>query len=104
MSTSLAALVPYRGWRRSLLGLLAALALLVAFPAAARAATVSVTTTGDDATCTRAGGPCLTLARAVAVAADGDTVQVGPGQFNIPSDVTFTKSLTYLGARRASPG
>ncbi len=72
VSTSLAALVPYRGWRRSLLGLLAALALLVAFPAAAHARppTVSVTTTGNDTTCTRAGGPCATLARAVDVATD----------------------------------
>ena len=103
MRSSLAALVPYRGRRRSLLGLLAALALLVVFPAAARAATVSVTTTGNDATCTRDGTPCRTLARAVAVAIDGDTVQVGAGQFNISADATFTKSLTYLGAQAGVP-
>ena len=103
MSTSLAALVPYCGWRRSLLGLLAALALLVALPAGARAATVSVSTTGNDDTCAPGGGPCLTLARAVAVAADGDTVRVGPGRFNIAADVTFTKRLTYLGARAGVP-
>ena len=30
-------------------------------------------------------------------------MQVGPGQFNIPSDVTFTKSLTYLGAKAGVP-
>ena len=101
VSTSLAALVPYRGWRRSLFGLLAALALMVAFPAATRAATVSVTTMGND-TCTRAAGPCVTLERAVEVALPGDTVQFGPGQFD--ADTTFTKSLTFLGAKAGVPG
>ena len=81
MRTSLAALVPYRGWRRSLLGLLTALALLVAFPAATRAATVSVTTAGVDATCARDGGSCATIARAVEVAQSGDTIQFGAGNF-----------------------
>ena len=48
----------------------------------------------------RAGrSPCLTLAEAVDAHSADDTVQVGPGQFNISGDATFTKSLTYLGAQ-----
>ena len=30
-------------------------------------------------------------------------MQVGPGQFNISADVTFTKSLTYRGAQAGVP-
>ena len=30
-------------------------------------------------------------------------MQVGPGRFNIAADVTFTKSLTYLGAKAGVP-
>ena len=103
MSTSLAALVPYRGWRRSLLGLLAALALLVAFPAATRAATVSVTTTGVDATCARDGGACATLAKAVEVALSGDTIQFGPGNF-AANTAQITETLTFRGAKAGVPG
>ena len=104
MSTSLAALVPYRGWRRSLLGLLAALALLVAFPAAAQAATVYVDTAGDDTDLRgRAGGPCATLARAVDVAAAGDTIQFGAGHFAADTAM-ITKTLTFRGAKAGVPG
>ena len=98
MSTSLAALVPYRGWRRSLLGLLAALALLVAFPAATRAATVSVTTTGVDGTCARDSGSCATIAKAVEVAQSGDTILFGPGNF-AANTAMITKQLTFRGSR-----
>ena len=103
MRTSLAALVPFRGRRRSLVGLLAALALLVAFPAATLAATVSVTTTGNDATCTRGGSPCLTLAHAVDIAAGGDTIQFGPGDF-VANTAMITKQLTFRGAKAGVPG
>ena len=104
MRTSLAALVPFRGCRRSLLGLLTALALLVAFPAATRAATVSVTTTGDDATCTRDVGSCKTINRAVEVAEAGDTIQFGAGHFAANTTMITTDRLTFRGAKAGVPG
>jgi hypothetical protein len=93
------------------IGALAALALT---PAGASAATVRVTTSGDDSTCAPGGGACLTVARGVALAGSGDTVQVGPGDFPITAPnsngLEITKPLVLLGnqagvdARGRAPG
>ena len=104
MRSLLSALAPYRGWRRSPLGLLTALALLVAFPAAARAATVSVTTGGVDATCNRDVGSCKTINRAVEVAEAGDTIQFGAGHFKVDTAMITTDRLTFRGAKAGVPG
>ena len=103
MRSFLAASVPYRGWRRSLLGLLTALALLVAFPAATRRRPYTSQSPARHRPATRAGGPCATLARAVAIAAGGDTIQFGPGDF-VADTAMITKPLTFRGAKAGVPG
>ena len=105
MRSFLAALVPYRGWRRSQLGLLAALALLVAFPVAAQAATVYVDMAGTDTgSCGAAPGPgaCRTLAGAVAIAAGGDTIQFGCVAFGSPPGQPLKVITVDTSRRRAS--
>ena len=103
MRSLLAASVPYRGWRRSLLGLLAALALLVAFPAATRAATVSVTTAGSDATCTRAAPRARRSMVRSRSPSSGDTIQFGAGHFAADTAM-ITDTLTFRGAKAGVPG
>ena len=53
----------------------------LAAPGVAQAATVLVSTSGNDLTCARGGGACATPEQAFAVAEAGDTVQFGPGAF-----------------------
>lgn len=68
----------------------------------ARAATTRyVATTGNDNAgtndCTSQASPCLTIANAITHAANGDTIQIGPGIF--ATSVTSTgKALTFAGA------
>ena len=85
--------------------ILAALALAFATPAAYAQKTVNVTVGGtDSSTCGAPVTPCATIDRAVANAANGDTVQFGPGVFNITAATVFTKTLTYRGAQAGDPG
>ena len=94
--------------RRALITSLPVLTVLLLAPAAATAATVTVSATGgNDATCVPA---CATLARAVTVAQPGDTVDVGPGEFPAATVATVNKPLTIIGeqagndARTRTPG
>ncbi len=85
--------------------ILAALSLAFATPAAYAQKTVNVTVGGtDSSTCGAPVTPCATIDRAVANAANGDTVQFGPGMFNITAATVFTKTLTYRGAQAGDPG
>jgi hypothetical protein len=80
--------------RLSLLALAGAL-LTLALPAAADAATRSVSLSGtDNAGCAT---PCRHIAFAVTQAAIGDTVDVGPGTFS-ESQIVIDKPMTLQGA------
>lgn len=68
------------------------LMLLSAFPLWGTA--LSVTVTGDDANPCTIAQPCLTLARAEAVATNGDTVAVSAGTYS--GNVTFAKGLSWI--------
>ena len=82
------------------IGVLGVLALT---PVGASAATVRVSTAGDDATCAPDGAACRSIERGVAVAAGGDIVQVGAGDFPVFSAETtgvhITKPLDLRGAQ-----
>ena len=84
----------------ALLTVVVALALT---PAAATAATVRVSTSGNDSTCTRDGSACATLGQGVAIAAPGDVVAVGAGDFPVGATdgagVRITKPLDLRGAQ-----
>ncbi|MBW2253935.1 MAG: right-handed parallel beta-helix repeat-containing protein [Deltaproteobacteria bacterium] len=84
---------------RRLLSLSAALALA----GTAWAADRYVETIGDDAAndCTTAGTPCKTIAHALSVAADGDTVQIGIGTYSTGDyPMTVPNGVSLQGAGR----
>lgn len=81
----------------------AVVVVLLLVPAAGEAATVNVSTTGDDGRCARDGIPCRTAARAVDIAEAGDIVQFEAGDFSISppdqSGLQITKTLDLRGAQ-----
>jgi hypothetical protein len=94
-------------WRGTLALLVVVMGLLV-LPGAVGAAptTIHVSTTGaDSAACGASEATaCQTIAKAVALTADGDTVRVGPGRFGVeepPSGggIAVKKQITLLGAQ-----
>jgi hypothetical protein len=94
--------------RRSVYALVVALAMLSA-PAAARAETFFVSTSGSGTECTEA-VPCLTVQQALttsrAAAGTGDEIRVGPGVFEerVVIDDAMDEGLTLLGAGRGGDG
>jgi hypothetical protein len=83
--------------------------IAVAAPASADPTTRYVATDGDDGNgdnvindCTVAAKPCKTIQHAVDEAAAGDTVRVGPGEFQ--ESVRIRKSLTVQGAGATGAG
>ncbi len=69
------------------------------------ASTRYVATTGNDNggtnNCSVQASPCLTIANALTHAANGDTIQLGPGVF--ATSVTTAKSVTFAGAGAGTP-
>lgn len=60
-----------------------------------RAATIYVSTDGDDQQCIPGGSPCATINGAISIATDGDVIIVTPGTYIQSSPITFNgKSLT----------
>lgn len=88
--------------RRATVGMLASAALLLGVPAAAQAATWTVTGTADGGgSCT--GNSCPTLRDAVAAAASGDTIQLGAGTYKLEKgELEIRKNLTIAGAGAAA--
>jgi hypothetical protein len=82
--------------RFALAGLLAAIVLLTAGAATSAAATLGVTTGGND-TGDCVDSPCLTIQYAIGEAADGDTITVGAGTYS--EDVVVDKGVTLQGAQ-----
>jgi hypothetical protein len=80
-----------------------AVALLVAPTPAARAATLQVANNGADAEgCGTAQSPCRSISRAIADAAPGDTIVVGPGVYGGDLDADMT--VGEPGEETGSPG
>ncbi len=80
----------------AILALLAGAILLGPAAALARASTLYVQRGGNDShPCTEA-EPCATISHAVSVAATGDTVSVGEGEFP-DEEIVIRKSLTIIG-------
>jgi hypothetical protein len=75
-----------------------ALALALALSASASAATRYVEKTGssDTGDCTNHASPCATIMYAVFQAANGDTIQIGKGNFI--EEVNTDKALNFVGA------
>ncbi|HEX6229488.1 MAG TPA: choice-of-anchor Q domain-containing protein [Solirubrobacterales bacterium] len=71
----------------------------LALPASAAAETRYVDTGGADiSACTNSGAPCKTVNHAVAVASDGDTIQIAAGTYAEAATVTTNAVLTFVGA------
>ena len=76
---------------------LAAVALVLAFPVTAAAETRYVADGGVDSPgCANPGAPCASVPYAVSQAGGGDTIQIGPGLF--VGSVKATQSLSFVGA------
>ena len=75
---------------------MAAIALVLALPAAAPAETRYVAKGGSTHQLHELGPPCATITHAAGQAANGDTIQIGPGIYteSVPTD----KVLTFIGA------
>lgn len=71
--------------------------LIVATAAAARATTWNVPGNGSN-TCTTVSPNCNTIAQAVTASSNGDTVQIGAGNFATSAAIVLTKTLTIAGA------
>jgi hypothetical protein len=55
---------------------------------------------GDDTTPDASGNrPALTIARALAVAMSGDTIDIGAGLFTDSAGITLTKNLSFVGVK-----
>src|SRR4051794_9264558 len=86
----------------------ARLFVLTATPVAAVGVNRYVATTGSDTLndCTNVGTPCLTIGYAVSQAADGDTINVAPGTYQISSKIDLSggvaNNLTIAGAGAAT--
>jgi hypothetical protein len=74
------------------------IALVLCLSGTASAATRFVEKTGssDSGDCADAANPCATIMYAVGQAANGDTIQIGPGAFT--EEVNTDKPLTFVGA------
>ena len=77
--------------------MVAVVAFVLAFAAAAAAETRYVALGGADSPgCANSGAPCATITYAVGQASGGDTIQIGPGTFK--EAVQTDKVLTFVGA------
>jgi hypothetical protein len=65
--------------------------------AVATESTLYVRTSGSDASACTSTAPCRTITHAVAVAASGDTIDVGAGAFSEGTGVVIDKNLTIKG-------
>ena len=77
--------------------MVAAIAFVLLFTAAASAETRYVAYGGADSPgCTNSGSPCATITYAIGQANGGDTIQIGPGTFK--ESIQTDKVLTFVGA------
>ena len=76
----------------------AALAAALWLPAAASAATYHVATTGSDDNAGTAAAPFATLAKAVGVAADGDTIRLSAETHTVTAALSLAAGVQILGA------